>query len=198
MTILSSQKYRSYSKVEFVRLSQVDIDSVVPRMMCLWSNFFLVVQEYIYDVNVTPLSSHMQTTGAICWDLKGHFLFAKDRNNVVMTEKACIVQSVVALLVFDWLVGHLVFKNDLCYNLVAKTAREHQRRYSICCHWEVHVNIVIYCSKIQEVLEIIIIDSSKDLLLFGAELIINHWLFLNLFLNALFLTCWLSGSCHNK
>ena len=147
-------------------LASIEINLIVPRMI----NFpltlsFLISEKQIYNLSESLFACYMQACCTLVGDLKWYFTSAQFFKNMSMTIKRGIVQCIESFLVFDFFISKLIFHNDLHNDFITETASQHQWSDAIWSYWKVHINIRVQCTQIKQILEIIIIDSSKNFLL---------------------------------
>ena len=180
MTTLSCQEHRSRSQPSLVLLPRAGAintirNSAIPRMIELpiFCEGLLVIQKQLHNVREPSLRRHVQAGRPSMRHLVRHLSLAQLSYDMVVAVEGCIVQSIEALVVTNIPPGQFVLDDDLHDNLVPETAGQHQRRDAIAGHREVHVDVVIDGSQVEQILKVIGVDGSQHFLLLRGEVIVD-------------------------
>jgi len=68
---------------------------------------------------------------------------------MAVSVKRRVIQGIIPVFVFYFSDCKSVLYYYLSYYFVPVAARQHQWGDSVKCYWEVHVDIVVYCSEVK-------------------------------------------------
>ena len=196
ITGFSCHKCRSQTKSTGVLLSGIGVDRRVPEVVHFASEQLLVVPEHLDYRKVTSLRGDVEARGSVGGWLVGNVLAAELFDDVGMPVERSVVERVEPLVVCDLPGGHFVLDDHLRYDLGSEAAGQHQGRYAVTGYWKVHVDVVVYSTKVEQVLVVVRVDGPQYFLLLRAQLVVCLCLLLQKCIFVPFLDLRLFCSCH--